>query len=410
MLNSGRVGAFGRSVSAVALLTFALVVFPVRSRADDNAAPSLTGVVALPGDTTPPTDSKTKTLCFDLLPVQKSKLQPYYLFPDGDQSHFPGLINKCAKIDEKHPLLKGDKIAVGIYADKNDWYKVELLNLNITAPAATPLNPAPVRATVTLPQINYNVLERQYQTFYIKWPSPLAGDTVPEITVKALYYSQAEADDNDDSDATGKKENKPQSKRKATKDQSKKPVGETKPENQEELISIWDETYPQIHNPSYFNIATGVVGSTLHNPTFSRVQTSAQVGQPSDPNFVAAHFATQRTANDPVIAPVLMFTVYVRPFDAERSWHPKDLIPEPSIGFSLTSPADDFFFGASTEIFRHVQAVAGLHVGKVNELASVPFDDPTSNAAPLVNQEFHLGFYGGLTFNIDFIKGLFGGK
>ena len=111
------------------------------------------------------------------------------------------------------------------------------------------------------------------------------------------------------------------------------------------------------------------------------------------------------------VDPVALFTVYAwGPFDAEQKWHPKDLLPEPSFGFSLTSPSTDFFFGASSEIFRGVQLVAGRHIGKINELMPTAINDPTSSTAPLTVQRFHPGWYGGVTFNFSFITGLFTGK
>lgn len=332
---------------------------------DDKSAPSLPGINQQLGATKTPTDAKI--LCYKLAPVSRSALQPYILVPAADNSDFPNGI--CAEVDDDHPLVQRDKIAIGIYGDKAAWSAIELINLNITFQKGSTLNPAPVRQTVSTSN-TFVFAEQKDHAEYVEWPVPIAGDTIPEITVKVLYRS-----------------------------------GKT-----EELLTLLDQTYPQVHNLSYFNISTGVVASTLHDPTFARVQTAAAVGTPNQPGFQPATFATQQTAGDPVIAPVLMFTFYYPPFDAERSWHKGDLIPQPNIGFSLTSPSTDFFVGGASEIQRHVQLVAGLHIGKITELPTVPFDDPTSNAAPITRKSFHFGAFYGLTFNIDFIKGLFGGS
>jgi hypothetical protein len=56
--------------------------------------------------------------------------------------------------------------------------------------------------------------------------------------------------------------------------------------------------------------------------------------------------------------------------------------PQPSIGFSLTAPSDNFFFGGSSEILRNVQLAYGYQLGRVTELSPPFVDDPTSSAAP----------------------------
>ena len=177
----------------------------------------------------------------------------------------------------------------------------------------------------------------------------------------------------------------------------------TKPES---TVTLHQVAYPQVHSLSYFNIATGVVGSTIHNPSFIRSKTALASGS------TPAQFATVKDNGDPTVHPVLFFSAYLfHPLDAETQFHWSDMIPAPGVGFSLTAPAGNFFFGGSSEFFRrNVQIIYGLHYGQVTHLAPTGVDDPSSSTAPVTQQRFSRGAFAGLTFNIDFIKGLFGGK
>jgi hypothetical protein len=173
-------------------------------------------------------------------------------------------------------------------------------------------------------------------------------------------------------------------------------------------------TYSQVHALDYFNISTGVIRSSLRNPSFSRSEISPAIPCPtgvSGCTAVPEMYKTVETPGSPAIDPALFFTVYAfGPFDAERKWRWSDLKPEPSIGLSLSSPATDFFFGASSEfpLLRGIQIVGGCHYGKINTLAPTLVNDPTSSAAPATIAKFHPGYYFGVTFNINFIQSLFG--
>ena len=94
--------------------------------------------------------------------------------------------------------------------------------------------------------------------------------------------------------------------------------------------------------------------------------------------------------------------------DAESKWRRRDLWPGITLGFSLTTPADSFYFGGSSEIRRNVQLVYGLNYAKVTTLAPTNFVDPADSTAPKTVNKFGKGAFVGFTFNIDFIKGLFG--
>ena len=112
-----------------------------------------------------------------------------------------------------------------------------------------------------------------------------------------------------------------------------------------------------------------------------------------------------------VVVPVLFFTSYLfHKIDPEAPFEKWDLVPQPSLGFSLTSPSGDFFFGGTSEFFvRNVQLVYGLHYGQTTHLVPNQVNDPASKDAQATQKVFNKGAFAGLTFNIDFIKGLFGG-
>jgi len=173
---------------------------------------------------------------------------------------------------------------------------------------------------------------------------------------------------------------------------------------------------PQSHNISYYNIDFGLVGTTLQNPSWTRQESAPAVNcptgaaQPCIPS-PALYATVPNPKASPVLAPVLFFTIYPRGFDAERKWRFADLlpgyVPAVTFGLSLTSPSTDFFGGLSFEVRRGVQIVGGRHIGKVNELVPPIINDPTSPATPMVIQRFHPGWFGGVTFNFNFIQQLF---
>jgi phosphoribosyl-AMP cyclohydrolase len=184
-------------------------------------------------------------------------------------------------------------------------------------------------------------------------------------------------------------------------------------QQQEKLLTLLNVTYAQVHSLYTFNIATGMIYSWLRNPSWTREETSGAIPCPSGQTGcvpVPEMYATVANPAPREIDPVLFFTVYAfGKFDAERKWHWTDLKPEPSIGLSLSSPSTDFFGGGSSEVWRGVQVVYGVHRGKINALTPTLTNDPTSSAAPLTTTHFANKFFFGVTFNITFIQTLFGG-
>jgi hypothetical protein len=80
----------------------------------------------------------------------------------------------------------------------------------------------------------------------------------------------------------------------------------------------------------------------------------------------------------------------------------------------LSSPANNFYIGASTEIRRNVQFVIGFNIAKISKIAvsggaTTVHVTGSAPAVPTAQYFAHGGFVG-LTFNISgFIQGLFGG-
>jgi hypothetical protein len=298
---------------------------------------------------------KDKGIIFVLNPVADSKTQPY----------FASLAQ-----DELSTFYAGDRLRIEVDATEAIVKEIPLINIAVDTQKADPLNVAPVRPSSAPTSAGTKEPPRY---FCLTWPQKLIGDTVPKITLTAIYKPSRPAD----------------------------------PADPEPTITLAVASFPQVHTLYHYNVATGVVVSSLRNPSFSRVLSAvAANGKP-------AQYQTVKDNGNVYAAPALFFTAYLLgPMDAESEWKfdLKNLRPQPTLGFSLSSPADNFFFGASSEIRRNVQFVYGYHLGKITKLAPTLIDDPTSSAAPATVQRFKGGVYGGVSFNIDFIKGLFTGK
>jgi hypothetical protein len=167
----------------------------------------------------------------------------------------------------------------------------------------------------------------------------------------------------------------------------------------DQSLSLLNLQLPQSHSRSYYNISSGVVVSSIRNKSF---------GFATQPGSSTNSGMPVQTSSNLLVDPVLMFTVYIIPIDAERHWQPKDLYPGVSFGLSLSSPSSNFYFGGSSEILRNLQLVYGFNVAKVTKLAEGTV--PTSSTSPATVQRYAKGGYIGLTFNLSgFIQGLFGG-
>jgi hypothetical protein len=238
-------------------------------------------------------------------------------------------------------------------------------------------------STGTTPQSEEADFSHAYTDRLLAFANKLPGETIPSVTVSS-YAKVVTADKEDGKTKTLTKETK--------------------------TVKILDsELWPQIHSLFHFNLSTGVVATWLRDPAYSRVLTDPGIPAKTSPasDLVPAKYRTATDSGSARAMPVLAFSGYLWPRDIQVPWQRKDLAPAPTVGFSLKSPADDFFFGASSEFRRNVQVVYGYHFGRITQLGPAGVDDPTSGTAPPTIKRFHGNFFVGLTFNLNFIKDLY---
>lgn len=316
--------------------------------------------------------SVTFTYEVHLLPADAPKdaktVQPFYLAPAADNpvALYAGqeliiqltyaLTPAVTGASDEATLAKARKIVDS---------ELPLITIDIGSSQGTAINPAPLRPSQGVSALSIEGHKGAISTLYAcSYKQPLIGDTIPTLTVTALANGVHDP------------------------------------------LQLVQTSLPQVHTLSYFNVATGILGSTIKDQAFNRVLVTPATAS------TVAQYKTVTQDGDPRVMPVLFFTAYLfRPIDAEVPFEKWDIIPQPSVGFSLSSPSSDFFFGGSSEFLkRNVQIVYGYHYGQTTHLISGQVDDPTSKDAPQTQKRFDNGFFAGLTFNIDFIKGLFGGK
>jgi hypothetical protein len=173
----------------------------------------------------------------------------------------------------------------------------------------------------------------------------------------------------------------------------------------DQVVSLLNFVLPQVHSLYYFNLATGFAASWVRNPSFIWTSTPPATG--------SAPGTAQKVRGSLTEEPILLFTTYFPglAFDAESPWKPKDLIPGFSFGLSLSNPANSFYLGLSSEIWRNLQVAGGLNIGRINALApGLQEQSSTNSPGPSTVQRFAKGAFVGVTLNLDFIAGLFGAK
>jgi hypothetical protein len=159
----------------------------------------------------------------------------------------------------------------------------------------------------------------------------------------------------------------------------------------DQSVSLLTYTLPQVHALSYFNLASGVVVSSIKTNSF------VNTGSSNAPNWIS-------TKNGLTIDPILALTAYFKPIDAERPWRKSDLIPGATLAFSLSSPTTNFYFGGSSEFpkLRNVQFTYGFTLVRSSVL-----EPPFTASAAVTKQHYLKGGFVGLTFNITgFIQSL----
>jgi hypothetical protein len=264
---------------------------------------------------------------------------------------------------------------------------IDIAPLRPTIDQPTPIKISRARPVITENKQEVDVdFDNAYVDRVLPFANKLPGET--KLTVTVSSYAQIVTTNKEETGADGT---------------TTTVIKETK------TVKLLDgEKWPQIHSLFYFNLSTGVVATWLRDPAFSRVLAEAAVPANGNAAAVSAKYKTAEDRGSARAMPVLAFSAYLRGMDVQVPWSRWNLIPEPTVAFSLTSPADDFFFGASSELRRNVQVIYGYHLGKVTHLGPQGVDDPTSSNAPITIKRFQGNVFFGLTFNVNFIKNLFG--
>jgi hypothetical protein len=165
--------------------------------------------------------------------------------------------------------------------------------------------------------------------------------------------------------------------------------------------------YPKAHQLYRFNFTTGVIFSNVRDPDFARVQI-----QPDDPNTKdvnEARFKTEEIEGNRQILPILGISFYFKRVDPEVpvSWKER-LTPALLLGFTPTNPKDNLVFGGSNEVYRNVQFIWGVHVGKIKQLKAPSSFETSDSTDPATIQRFKTGFFWGVSFNLPFLNKVFG--
>jgi hypothetical protein len=171
--------------------------------------------------------------------------------------------------------------------------------------------------------------------------------------------------------------------------------------NEASVIPLNGVPYPQTHSLSAYNLASGVIVSTIRTPSFAfSTALTTNNGTPVE------------TGSSLIVDPVIFLGRYIKPFDAENKERKGDFVASTSvnIGFSLSSPTSNFYFGGSNEILRYVQFNYGFALAKVSKLATGTFV-LSSATTPNTVQVFKEGAYFGFSFNIvGLIQGMTGSQ
>jgi hypothetical protein len=288
------------------------------------------------------------------------------------------------------PVLTTGDEPILVIVNKQPSDQPASFDLAFTVKAGSFIDVAPVRPTTAQAAAKVAPESPEYVDSVLRFHKAFLGEQIVDYDISGYFKAET-------SNKVTKTTDVPPAK------DSPGSTEETETVNETGAHKIYSGELPQVHSVYHYNIATGVVATFLRDPSFARVLTSLKSGDANP-----AKYATEQQPGSDRAMPVLMFSAYLKPLDAQVPWHSADLLPAPTIGFSLSSPASDFFFGVSHEIRRHVQLVYGYHLGKVTAMSKTQgLDDPTSDAAPVTTTRFKGNFFVGATFNIDFIKGLF---
>lgn len=165
-------------------------------------------------------------------------------------------------------------------------------------------------------------------------------------------------------------------------------------------VTLLEEKFPVIRGLYRFNLSTGLMASFVEKPSFDKVLNNNALDS-TKPTY----FIQKSSSGDPDISPVLAFTAYWKPVDIYERTRWTDWIPNPTIGFDVANPTDDFFVGGSSEFIRNIQIIYGWNFAKVDKLTNI--QDLDSDSDPAVSQSFDSNFFIGVTFNINLVPLMF---
>jgi hypothetical protein len=321
---------------------------------------------------------------------------------------------------EEHPLLSGEQLVIAIFDPDNLLVTNNISSINLLVASAPATLPTPAGRPILSGSTEETKALPKNPVYFLDSRKPLAGHTYVTPTI-TLFPEPA----NLPKPVPPPGDDKCPCANAIVTAIAQAVAPAAKTDQTKQIPLAVPETYPAVHQLYAYNINSGIIYSTLRNPTWSRVETAAAAGCTSGSASSCASpelYATVQNAAPRPIMPALFFTPYLfgssdaprkwgvfGQVDGDRKWHVSDAAPQPSFGFSLTSPSTDFFAGGNSEVLcRYVQVVYGVHRGKVNYLVPTLTNDPTSSVAPLTATRFGTGFFFGITLNINYIKAAFG--
>lgn len=309
----------------------------------------------------------------------------YHLVRDGSANQ----PIRLERLSDYPVITRDDELFAAIVDWKYDE-KPDRFVLTFNTQAGSAPDPAPVRPSADQPKSagaqpqRRSDLKDAFVDVILPFGQRFKGNDVIKVTISAYYQA-------------------------VTTNKTVTTIADGTPATKQEIVAEYTvlklidaAEYPQVRALYAYNIATGVVASALRDPIFTKYKTQPQQGP------IPARYAVEPFTGNVTAKPVLVFSFYYRPKDIQTPWSPGELVPIPTIGFSLTSAADDFFLGGSSEIRRNVQAIYGYHYGRITARAPIPADDEITDTAPVTRKEFHGNLFAGLSFNINFVKSLFG--
>lgn len=294
-----------------------------------------------------------------------------------------------------YPVLTTESRIYAVIINRRRAELPEPFRLTFTQTAGSPPDPAPVRPT--FPATGqagslraYSGLDTAYGDFVMSFGAPFKANSLIKATISTVLSQTTE-----NSTTTTTKEGK-------TENETKKVVQIQKAE------LLKDEEYPQVRGLYHFNFTTGVAVSGVRDASFVRRQTV--LDDPATPDKNEAEYQDQTVGGDRSVKPMFAISVYLKPIDIQKklSWQDR-FRPAVVLGFSFEKPQDNVYIGGAIEPVKSLQVLFGLHLGKVTEKREpTAIDDSKSSAAPATDQRYQKAFFAGLSFNIGFIKSIFG--